>query len=60
MTGRVLTAYSENTSCALNAVSDRLIEENATRTLSYDQVLVFGGAYRIRTGDLYNANVARY
>ena len=20
----------------------------------------FGGAYRIRTGDLYNANVARY
>ena len=59
MTGRVLAAYPEDTSCALNAASDRLIEENETRTRSYDQVLVFSGAYRIRTGDLYNANVAR-
>ena len=42
--------------CAYNELAE--ISQKQRKTSLFR--LVHGGAYRIRTGDLYNANVARY
>ena len=40
--------------------SAKVIGKEKSEIAISDNLAQFGGAYRIRTGDLYNANVARY